>query len=1083
MRFLVAVVLLITSSMPAFAQNARTDAVSGTLQNDYYDYTDLNNVMMWISNNSSISHNPLTDHAGLEWPRRSGKFLVFQEGLVIGGVVQGGNRVGGATYRVGLQAGGILPGGMADDPGLAVHRVYKARKFDPVWWGTLTAGEQSRFLKDLQEWPVTYGAPWIDANANSIYDPNTDLWKEGGATDTPLMAGDEVLWFVSNDLDPERTSNLYGSSPMGLEVHTMVWSSGAHPLLQDVVFREYTIINKGSETISNMHLGAWEDMDLGDAADDYVGVDTSLGLAYMYNSRPYDAVYGLPPASGTLWLQTPTTPDPGRTAHFGLGTRENYSNLPVSGFVYYINSDPVYSDPDMGIIEGSDQMMSNLEGKFWDGAQQIDPTNVGPVKTALAGDPVFKIGWIDGIVHDPNDRRSMSSCGSFTLVPGDTQKVILARLVATGGNHLLGVRELRHGSRQLRDLYLNYPMGATAPAFTSSIEFPTSTTYRVQVTGGPFSVNTTKVEGVLRSASGSEIQRLALSDDGTHGDGSAGDGIYGGALEGSAVNSSAELYLLSTGSDGVKEWFVDEGAALPGEARVRVAEVASDSRNFDGKANPGENVRLRLRVENNTGMSLGPWHIFLRDSMSWLANRAVIRFDIQTDAGGSSEPAYNPDDAGSYLSFTIPENTPAGSILRLPVTLIAGNGCVWEDTLLLQVEAFTEAPISGLFEHVQGPASGSLGYVIVDRSALTDHDYRITIEGEDYAEKTMHVEDVTLGTTLFRGLLVPDQLAHGTQIIDGFRISLGNAHDFRAYGQDGKPDRSRPDLVFGEFSEPKRAWFGFYDNMLLIGEDFFGSKVRLYDVPPVRLIFDRTNGQKAMEWMRGASPNYGYQGYFDIPLRAYDISDSSNHRQLMVGFVENNGSPAHDNVWSPTLSQADREYLFIFNDDYADVVDGKFQTPILTSADNFDILYSMWPIRLSDTLDFMDGDSYTITPRIPISNRDVYILARPRLLDVHSEATRPSAIALHQNYPNPFGSGIAGGGTVTNIRFDLPVDGHVRLDVYDLLGRRVATVLDRTLPGGTHSTRFTAGDLRSGAYLLSLETEGARQSRTMMIVR
>ena len=115
------------------------------------------------------------------------------------------------------------------------------------------------------------------------YDPDPVSWAVGGPSDTPFLPGDEVLWFVSNDLDPARTASLYGSSPVGLEVHTMVWASTGHPLLENVVFREYTIINKGVPTLENTYLGLWEDVDLGSPFDDLVGVDTTLGLQYDYN--------------------------------------------------------------------------------------------------------------------------------------------------------------------------------------------------------------------------------------------------------------------------------------------------------------------------------------------------------------------------------------------------------------------------------------------------------------------------------------------------------------------------------------------------------------------------------------------------------------------------------------------------------------------------------------------------------------------------------------------------------------------------------------------------------------------------------
>ncbi len=70
----------------------------------------------------------------------------------------------------------------------------------------------------------------------------------------------------------------------------------------------------------------------------------------------------------------------------------------------------------------------------------------------------------------------------------------------------------------------------------------------------------------------------------------------------------------------------------------------------------------------------------------------------------------------------------------------------------------------------------------------------------------------------------------------------------------------------------------------------------------------------------------------------------------------------------------------------------------------------------------------------------------------------PSAFALEQNYPNPFNPS-------TTIGFQVPVTGHVRIMVYDLLGRLVAAPVDGIVAAGHHSVPFNASSLAAGTYL------------------
>lgn len=81
-----------------------------------------------------------------------------------------------------------------------------------------------------------------------------------------------------------------------------------------------------------------------------------------------------------------------------------------------------------------------------------------------------------------------------------------------------------------------------------------------------------------------------------------------------------------------------------------------------------------------------------------------------------------------------------------------------------------------------------------------------------------------------------------------------------------------------------------------------------------------------------------------------------------------------------------------------------------------------------------------------------------------------------QNYPNPFNP-------TTVISYQLPAQSEVRLDIFDMLGRRVAVLVDEAQPAGTYSAEFDASNLASGVYLYRLQTGEAVQTRQMVLVK
>jgi hypothetical protein len=88
----------------------------------------------------------------------------------------------------------------------------------------------------------------------------------------------------------------------------------------------------------------------------------------------------------------------------------------------------------------------------------------------------------------------------------------------------------------------------------------------------------------------------------------------------------------------------------------------------------------------------------------------------------------------------------------------------------------------------------------------------------------------------------------------------------------------------------------------------------------------------------------------------------------------------------------------------------------------------------------------------------------------------PGTFELAQNYPNPFNP-------ATVIAFSLAEPTLVRLEVFDLLGRRVAVLADEGMAAGTHRVTFDAGDLASCMYVYRLEAGDFVASRRMLLAK
>ena len=88
----------------------------------------------------------------------------------------------------------------------------------------------------------------------------------------------------------------------------------------------------------------------------------------------------------------------------------------------------------------------------------------------------------------------------------------------------------------------------------------------------------------------------------------------------------------------------------------------------------------------------------------------------------------------------------------------------------------------------------------------------------------------------------------------------------------------------------------------------------------------------------------------------------------------------------------------------------------------------------------------------------------------------PKNFTLEQNYPNPFNP-------TTTINFEMPKSSFVTLNVYNLLGQKVASLVNQVMQAGSHSVNFDAANLPSGIYLYQLRTDNFNSIKKMTLLK
>jgi hypothetical protein len=400
-----------------------------------YPMLDVNQVRAVILNRGDMHWN--LSEGGYEVPKNSGRKAVFASSLWIGGLDNGGALHQAAmTYR---QTGNdywpgpldTLSGNIDSSTSLSYDKVWKLDRWQIDEFrtmfanGSVTAGTYTPAY-DIINWPAngwsSYSsnlAPYVDVNGDGVYD-----YLSG---DYPKIKGDQMCYWIFNDNLAAHGET--GGAPLKVEVHASAYAYNCDSLadslkaLNYTTFYDYEIYNRSGTNYHDVHIGYWQDPDLGSYNDDYVGCNPSENYSFTYNADSYDENVGgilgygsNPPMYGNVILNGPVA-QPGDgidNNNNGAVDEPGEKNLMTHVVNYNNNSSPVNGNPANAV-----NFYDYMTGKWKDGTNvTYGGTGIGgatPTSFMFSG-PLDGTPWSE--ISEANvvvDRRIVMSCGPFNL--------------------------------------------------------------------------------------------------------------------------------------------------------------------------------------------------------------------------------------------------------------------------------------------------------------------------------------------------------------------------------------------------------------------------------------------------------------------------------------------------------------------------------------------------------------------------------------------------------------------------------------------------------------------------------------------
>lgn len=1055
-RPLTTFLFLLIVTITATAGDPRSGAVSSTY-NSLYPVSrktfDANRLTFAIGDDGIIGDYRAGGYYG-HWPRALETNVLYTSGIWIIGVHRPTGLLRSAmhNYQSDFQRGPIISLYRTDradsaavaDPADAAYRLF-----------SISRNELGSGGADIAQWPGHLGAPYIDVDANGTWDPGID---------TPRMHGDQMLWSVTNDNNMAARIFYKISNPMGLEVQTLYFGYDREGPLGDVLFIEWTIINKSDADYDSVMVGIYNDIDLGDAFDDVIGSDPIRSLTYIYNGDNNDDGGGSgfrrrPAACGFALLPPPGTTTTEKGGAFALVPiiKSGTQSLPVI--------------PNGLGEELQRQSYRVLHGLLNTGLPVINPHTGAPSRMIFDGDPVAGTGWLYlDSYRSPYDSRSIVSAPPFTLAKGDTQVVRGLFAIGQSTDRLTAISALRRTVDVARlhhsEDFVRLPLTRT---IVHDPQHPRTVTVQLSLPNGPSRSATVEARTLFGD---SLTLTCAMEDDGTRYDTLAADGLRSATFD--LPWSPVPQYLRFTAVDAdgrTLSWDHMTKPITTSLLRADTAIVVRDGLTNDQVADIGGFAHLRLSISNPdpTGDSV----IMVRPSTSL---RHLISFY-------HLRPYLAPfgvDIDTFSFDIAVPRDI-TGPHWQLPVETMDAQGN--HSTLRFRIPV--ELPYFATTNRVQGHGKIDFEVIIADRAAVKDHQYVITGRRNASSVTTIVLRDSTAGTLLTDALPL-DSTSYGFMsrpVTDGFKVRVHRSV-------------STPSVQFVHRANGP-AWQALQTVALASN----GSTVHYGDISSVRIAFARPTGfedgngngthdsgepyrfdttdthraQRAY-FLTKVGTRYRSLGHHFVPFTVTDI-DADPPVPLAVAVVRSDSSAQFDG----TPSVLDTYVLSLPYDPSDGLFGDTTLTPLLNANRPIPYHYRL-TIGTNAGMTFLADSSETdIVYSHPFSSHDMFLFNPTHLTAVRSVEPAPDGFSFSQNFPNPFNPS-------TTLRYSLPNDLHVVISVYNSIGQRIVTLQNGTLRAGVHTVLWNGSDDRgqrvaSGLYFCHITAGSFRSTRKMLFLK
>jgi hypothetical protein len=230
-----------------------------------------------------------------------------------------------------------------------------------------------------------------------------------------------------------------------------------------------------------------------------------------------------------------------------------------------------------------------------------------------------------------------------------------------------------------------------------------------------------------------------------------------------------------------------------------------------------------------------------------------------------------------------------------------------------------------------------------------------------------------------------------------------------------------------------------------------------------QLVYITQTGTGSMATLYGArmydiadhplNPNPGSGDPFLVGI-PFEVWNTTTNEQINYQFYDRQQS-------DPTAN-----YFKVWNTDarmYAEILNTPYDSNHIANGEmgGADTAYYTWN-NVWFLSQYITDDVIETYYHGPVSSDDKFTFTTPpAVVSVHNETILTKYHVFH-NYPNPFNP-------ATIIRFNLPQKSLVKLEVYDILGQRVAQLVNTELIAGTHEVLFDASNLASGIYFYRLQ--------------